>query len=100
MQNTRKTILTLLRAYFNGGAQPTESAAASGEPSAAVISALLQNYIGADVEAYGGESVMLQYVDKQTLSARTSILMSAHPIEGPYVLDAAKKKYPIIGAQL
>lgn len=99
LKNPTQTIISLLRDYFNGG-RAQHATTESGEPAEAVIKSLVATFIGDDVREYGGERAFLDYVDEQMLSNRVARLMQAHPVEAVYVLEAAKKTYPVIGAKL
>lgn len=97
--NASGLIKDLLKGYRNGGTRPSADPA-SEEPAEAVIKSLVATFIGDDVREYGGERAFLDYVDEQMLSNRVARLMQAHPVEAVYVLAAAKKTYPAIGAKL
>ena len=89
----------LLRAYRNGEQKPASAAEPDG-PSPAVVNALLQTFIGEDIAGYGSEKQFLQYVNRQMINTRVSMLMTAHPVEAVAVIAAAKERYPTVGELL
>lgn len=99
-KNPSGLIKDLLRAYRNGeqAAAPKADAQPANDP--ALIKALMQTFVGEDIEEYGGERIFLQYVDRQMLNNRVSLLMAAHPVEAAAVITATKERYPAVGVLL
>lgn len=98
--NISRLLKNLYVAYKSGeqAAAPKADAQPANDP--ALIKALMQNFVGEDIEGYGGERIFLQYVDRQMLNNRVSLLMAAHPVEAAAVITATKERYPAVGVLL
>lgn len=99
-KNPSGLIKDLLRAYRNGEQTAAPKADAQPANDPVLIKALMQTFVGEDIEGYGGERAFLQYVDRQMLNNRVSLLMAAHPVEAAAVITATKERYPAVGVLL
>lgn len=97
-KNASGLLKDLLRSYRNGEQSIVEKK--EPETDQVIINALMRNFIGEDVENYGGEKAFLRYVGKPAMNRRVSMLMTAHPVEAASVIRAAKERYPLVGELL